>query len=624
MNEKGSLESLRTDLYKKTASRRAFSPMQDIQSPKKEPTAQWSPPERKEKKKRPYAKWFLLSSLGFFVLAIIIAAFFILQGGRIVSPKNIEFDVKIPSAIASGENALIQATVRNTNPVSLPFAELTITFPEGTRDSLDIQKELQYRVISLGPLKPGQEKNISFEGILFGTEGEEKEITLRIEFRPENTNAIIVKEEVYSIIITSAPLAVTLSAPDAVAPGESFTTTITVQTNSEEPVPDAVLLVEYPFGYSVRDTSPTADFGNNVWELGTLKPGEKETITITGDITGSSGDERFIRALIGTGLSTGGQALDLVYMEQDVKVALVDSQIAISISLDGNASESLVADAGDDLTGRLTWKNNLDSQIFDAEISIQLSGIAYDEERISAGRGFYNASTKTITFNRDTNSELKVLEPEERGTVTFSIPIKTNQNLAGSRNPALHLVGSIFGSEVGSGAPSIVSNKTERDVKVSTSLSLQSSLTRTTGSFINTGPWPPQAGVSSTYTLTLVAGNTTNTTANTAVRFVLPSYVTYAETRVPFSAAVNYDSRTGEISWNIGEIATHSTKTLVLQVILTPLASQVGNKIQIIGQQTFEGFDRFIQETVQVLSGSKDSAITDDPSYTETEGRVIN
>jgi hypothetical protein len=624
MNEKGNLESLRTNLYKKTASRRSFSPTQRRTTPGAPEQQKWTPPVQKPKKHTPYATWFLIGSLGFFVLAILAAGFFILQGGRTVSPKNIEFSVEVPPAIASGESVLIKATIKNTNPVNLPFAELTVTFPTGTREPLDVQKELQYKVLSLGPLKPGQEKEVSLEGILFGTEGEEKEIKLRIEFRPESSNAIVVKEETYPITISSAPLAVTLSAPEQVAPGEAFTTTITVQTNSEESVPNAVLLLEYPFGYSVRDTRPTADAGNNVWQLGTLKPGEKETISITGDITGESGDTRFIRAYIGTGLATGGESLSLIYMKKDVEVSLVDSQLALSLSLDGDASESLIARPGDDLSARLTWRNNLDSQIFDGTVSIKIEGDAFDEARLGAGRGFYNAGTKTLTFNRETNPELQTLDAGERGTITFTLPIKTDQNLVGSRSPILNITGTMSGRDVGSGAPVIVTNKVERTLSVSSTLSLTSSLTRTTGAFTNTGPWPPVAGQASTYTLTLVAGNTTNTVANAAVRFTLPSYISYAGVKMPSSSNISYDVRTGEVAWNIGEIAPQTSKTTTIQFTFTPLASQVGQSPQLVGQTIFEGFDRFVQETIQATAGAQSTAISDDPAYTGTQGVVTN
>lgn len=624
MNEKGKLDSLRTDLYKKTASRRSFS-----SATKKRPVVQkentsWTPPVKKEKTHPPYTTWFLLGSVGFLVVALLIASFSVLQGGRTVSPRHIDFTVDIPPTIASGESVLIQATVKNTNPVALPFAELTVTFPKGTRDPADVSKELQYKVISLGPLRSGETKELSFEGVLFGTEGEEQEIKLRIEFRPENSNAIVIKEEAYPIIITSAPLAVILSAPDQVAPGESFTTTITVQTNSEESVPNAVLLVEYPFGYSVRDVRPTASFSNNAWNLGTLKPGEKKEITITGDLVGNSGDERFIKAYVGTNISAGGNTLGLIYMEQDIKLSIVDSQLAVSISLDGDASENLIVDAGDDLSGRLSWRNNLDTQVFDGVITISLAGIAFDESRISAGRGFYNAGTKTITFNKETNSELATLDPGERGTVSFTIPIKTTPELGASRNPSLQVKGEIAGREVGSGSPSVISNSIDRNVSVASTVSLNSALTYTTGPLTNVGPWPPKAEQVTTYTLSLVAGNTTNTIANAVVRFTLPSYVSYTEARSPLSAAIDYDSRTGEVVWNIGEIASHSSKSVALQVSFTPQTSQVGSTPQIISQQTFEGFDRFVQKTVQTVAGAKSTAITDDPSYTGTQGVVSN
>jgi len=625
MNEKGNLDSLRTNLYKKTPARRGITnPVQKQTAPTQEHAA-WEPLKKKEAKPhKPYTTWFLWGSIGFFVVALAVAALLILQGGRTVSPKNIEFSVEIPPAIASGESVLIQTTVKNTNPVNLPFAELTVTFPPGTRDSVDVSRELQYKVISLGPLKPGEKKELSFEGILFGTEGEEKEIKLRIEFRPENSNAIVVKEETYPIIITSAPLAVTLTAPKEVGPGESFSTTITVQTNSEEAVPGAILLLEYPFGYSPRDATPTASSGNNVWNLGTLKPGEKEEITITGDIVGSSGDERFIRAFIGTDLSVGGSSLGLVYMEQDVKVTLVDSQLAISMSLDGNASETLTVDPGDDLTGRLTWKNNLDTEVFDASISITFSGNAFAEERLAIGRGFYQGETKTLVFNRDTNSELQSLAPGERGTITFTVPIKTNADLGTSRNPSLSIEGFISGRETGSGSPTTITNTVNRSVQVTSGLTLASFLTRTTGSFANTGPWPPTPNTETTYTLTLNASNTTNTVANSTVQFVLPSYVRYTGNKVPTSANISYDERTGEVLWNIGEIGAHASKIVEIQLGLTPSVSQVGQTPQVVSQQILEGFDRFVQETLQTSASTKTTAIIDDPAYTGGEGVVTN
>jgi hypothetical protein len=620
MSEKRTADQLRNDLYKKTANRRGTTP-----TPIKREWDKPAPkPPKPEKPHTPYTTWFLLGSLGFFALAIIISAILIFQGGRTVSPKNIQLDVEIPPAIASGESVKIQATIKNTNPVNLPFAELTATFPEGTREANDVSKELQYKTISLGPLKPGQEKELLLEGVLFGTEGEEKEINLRLEFRPENSNAIVVKEEAYPIIISSAPLAVVVAAPEEVAPGERFTTTITVQTNSEEQVPDATLLLEYPFGYSVRDASPTADIADNVWNLGTLKPGEKKEITITGDITGNSGDERYIRAFIGTDLTPGGGSLGLIYMEQDTKVSLVDSQLAISLSLDGNANETVIAQAGDDITARLTWKNNLDSQVFDGEIAIAFSGDAIDTDRISINRGFYQAQNNTIIFNRDTNSELQTLDPAERGTVTFTIPIKQTGDLNSARNPSLSITSTITGREVGSGSPAVISNKTERTVQVASAITLTNTLTRTTGPFTNIGPWPPQQGQTSTYTLTLVANNTTNTIANAQVRFVLPSYVSFTQAKSPLSANVSYDERTGEVIWSVGEIASHSQRSVALQLALTPNQSQVGQTPQILGQQIFEGFDRFIQNTVQTVGVSKNTAITDDPAYTGTQGAVVN
>lgn len=606
------LKQLRNQFHQKASVRRG--------APRK-----WEKPAPKEPKPHtPYFKWFLLGSVGFFILAILVAIVMLLQGGRTVSPRNIDIDVQIPPAIASGDTVLLQATITNTNPVHLPFAELTVTFPDGAYKVGNISERLTYIVESVGPLRPGESKDVSFEAILFGEEGQEKEIKLQVEFRPENSNAIVVKEEKYPIIISSAPLTVTLTAPEQVAPGESFTTTITVQTNSEEAVPNAILLLEYPFGFSVRDASPVASVSDNVWNLGTLKPGQKETIRITGDITGSSGDERFIRARIGAELAPGGEVLGITYMEQDTKVTLIDSQLALSLSLDGSAEEVLSAQPGETLSGRLSWRNNLDSQVFDGEIVLRLSGTGLDVDRIDGGRGVYRASDGTITFTGDTNRELQTLDPGERGTITFSVPVKNKNNLSGARSPQITVEAFISGREVGSGSPSLIQNDSARTINITSELSLTTAVVRNTGVFTPTGPWPPQVDQLSTYTVFITAGNSTNAVANNVVRFTLPSYVTYTGAASPTNTSVTYDERTGEMVWSVGELAPNSSKSASFQIGITPTTQQVGTAPVLIRTQLLEGFDRFVQETLRASVGEKTIQITDDPQYTSDKGVVVN
>jgi hypothetical protein len=93
---------------------------------------------------------------------------------------------------------------------------------------------------------------------------------------------------------------------------------------------------------------------------------------------------------------------------------------------------------------------------------------------------------------------------------------------------------------------------------------------------------------------------------------------------MPSSSNISYDVRTGEVAWNIGEIAPQTSKTTTIQFTFTPLASQVGQFPQLVGQTIFEGFDRFVQETIQATAGAQSTAIYDDPAYTGTQGVVTN
>jgi uncharacterized repeat protein (TIGR01451 family) len=76
--------------------------------------------------------------------------------------------------------------------------------------------------------------------------------------------------------------------PDPVRPGKALTYTLWVANPSPNPVTGVVVTENYPPFFSYVSSAPAPASGNNVWNLGTLAPGQLVAIVINGTVTGGA------------------------------------------------------------------------------------------------------------------------------------------------------------------------------------------------------------------------------------------------------------------------------------------------------------------------------------------------
>jgi len=76
--------------------------------------------------------------------------------------------------------------------------------------------------------------------------------------------------------------------PDPVHAGMPLTYTLWIANPSENPVQNVVVTETYPPQFSYISANPAPDSGNNVWNLGTLQPGDVVPIVISGAVLGGT------------------------------------------------------------------------------------------------------------------------------------------------------------------------------------------------------------------------------------------------------------------------------------------------------------------------------------------------
>lgn len=569
--------------------------------------------------------WF---SVVFFVIAVGIAVISF-QRGTTISPEKIDIEISGPLTIAAGEELSLDAEIRNRNDVDLELVDLLVEYPDGTREVDDVTRELRRYREGLGTIAAGETRDVSFDAVLFGQEGEEKEISVGIEYRVPGSNAIFFTDEVYTIELSSAPVTINVNAPEQINSGQTVTFDLEFVANTQDTIEDVLLVAEYPFGFSYTSSSMDPVSGDNVWLLGDISPQSTERISVTGVMTGQQNEERVMRFSIGIADTDNTTQINTPLATHVAPLAIRDPFLGLDVAINGDLGREYVAQLGEDIRTDITWSNNTDERISGAEIVLKFDGDVIDTQSISSTDGFYNSLNRRIIWDATTNRELSDIIADSRGQVSGSFSIQPRAQMAGVyTNPTVELEATMRGSDsTGNLTRSQLTTTVTKTVKVATDLILSARSLHFSGPITNSGPMPPQVGEETTYTITLSVSNAVNTARDVQVTAVLPSYVDWKEVISPNNANVSYNPVGGQVVWNVGSVEpgagyNNAVEQVSFQVGLTPSGSQQGTEPVLLQDIRVSGRDAFTDTQVSDSVRNITTELTSDPQFSDGQGVV--
>lgn len=564
---------------------------------------------------------FLLTSVGFFVIAGIVAFALLLTGGRSVSTDNIEIIVEGPTTISGGDTLSLLVTVRNRNPVMVTRGSLSLVFPEGTYAAEDSGTPLTHYVEDIGDIPAGAEVKRTIRASVFGNEDQRISIPITFEYRTTQSSAVFERDDTYDFTIGTSPVDVSVSALSEIASGQQLSLSVSVRSNASTPLENVGVKADFPFGFALDSASPTPS-GGDFFTFPRIDPGEEAKITITGTLLGEDSDERVFRFSVGT-VETGNDNLSVIYTTKETSVTVTRPFLAVSLLLNREAAEPTVIQAGTPVQGLLSWTNTLPASILDGELSVRIQGTALDPESVSSSNGFYRSNDTTIVWSGETDQGLRTLSPGDEGNGAFTFSTKTGAGIASLRNPSIVLTISVKGRRVNeSSVPETISSTLTRTIKVASDLTLAARGVYSVGPFKNTGPWPPKVNEETTYTIVLSAKNTVNSVAGARSTMTLPSYVRYTGQTSGSDGKLSYNEVTREVLWDIGDIGAGSGKEIAFQVALLPSLSQEGKSPVLVGAQKITGFDRFVGRDLVFTAPQITTRIETDPAFDFSFGNV--
>jgi hypothetical protein len=567
-------------------------------------------------------KLFLLGSVTFFFLALIVAFFVIFGGGNIISSDNVEISVSGPVSVSGGEVLSLDIVINNKNNTALELADLIIEYPEGTRNAKDLSKDLPRERFSLGNIKSNSKVNKLAESILFGEEGSHEKIKLTVEYRVAGSNAIFFTEKDYEVEISSSPVSFNIESLKDVNSGKEISLEVSLKSNSNNLIENLMFVAEFPFGFTFKEATPKPSYEQNIWKIGDLAPGEDKKIKIVGIIEGQDGEERVFRFFSGIQDKNNDEKLEKAFVSVSQSIFIKKPFLALDMTVDDSRSENYSTAVSKIVNVEINWENNLPTNIANLEIEAKLSG-DFNENSVFVDKGFYNSINNTITWNEQGNPAFDSISPGQSGTVSFKFT-SSDPLINSLSNPEASIVVSVKGRRLSESQVSEeINSSIARSIRFNTNISLVPRMVHFSGPIGNTGQIPPIAEKETTYTVIWTVNNTVNNASKVIVSSRLPSYVRWTEKISPSSEQITYNPVSREVVWNVGSLESgNSSREVAFQIAFLPSLSQVGTAPILIEKSRLVGEDEFTGAILDVTKGELTTKISTDPGYKSGDEKV--
>ncbi len=582
--------------------------------------------ERRDNGGAPLMKKFFIFSALFFVAALAIAGLVFFGGTNFISSKNVNLTVVGPTTASAGQVTELEVTIENGNNADLELANFSIQYPSGSRDPQDSSKQLTFSKESLGVIKAGDQvvRNVRF--ILIGQVGELKDLKFSVEYKVRGSKATFYKDKNYQVTIGNSPLSLTVTAPDGVDSGEVFSTVVNVTLNSTEVLKNVMLRAEYPYGFRSVESTPKA-FSDNVWSLGDLSPGVNKKVEIRGSLVGENEDQRTMRFYVGSaeGENPSANFKNIIISAQKT-VAVEKPAVDLKVTLNNDSSATYVAPAGLTLNASINYKNNLSQKLLNPRLEARITGAALDKATVAVNTdGFYDSSFDKVSWNIANIGGEGGLNPGEGGSASFRFASFADLlKIKGVKE--INLEVTLSGTPLNSKSQIMVTEM--RKVKIASQVTLGEKVLYSTGPFKNTGPIPPKAEATTTYSVMWSLGNTQNDITGGKVTAQLGPAVKWLSAYSESSEDITFDPKTNTVTWSVGTLVSGAgfsapLREVAFQISLLPSISQVGTTPVLVNGILFSGIDSAGQKNMAVTGIPLNTQMPYDPQFIQGDGTVV-
>ena len=530
---------------------------------------------------------------------------------NIYSKEIIKLEISGPDQVEAGQEVEYIVKYKNNGDIRVEKPKLVFEYPEHSiTDDGYLRNEIGSQELGEA-IYPGQEKILYFKTRILGKEGESKEAKATLTYRPKNIESDYKSETSFNSVISRVPLTFDFDFPSRIQSGKEIEFSLNYFSYIDYPLSDLGIKIVYPSGFEFKKASPAA-LESTEWSINLLEKSEGGRIEITGKLSGNVGQQKIFEAQLG--IWKEGEYIVLKEISKGVEI--IEPSLYITQQINGNPQ--YVANAGDVLHYEIFFRNIGEKALTNLSLVTKLEGKPFDLETIKTFDGDFGPGDNSIIFDWKKVNKLQFLDSQEEGKVEFWVNLKEDWKIDNLGDSNLTLKNTIY---LGQQA------REEFTYKVNSKLTIDQRAYFNETFFGNSGPLPPEAGKTTTYTILWQVQNYYNHIENVKVKAVLPKEVNLTGKIFPEeqSEKFSFDSNSREIVWNIGELdpnIDNQNSILVFQVSFMPTSSQKGTTPEIIRQVSIFAEDTWTEEILKSEDEAINTGLPDDEGVNEQQGIV--
>ncbi len=536
----------------------------------------------------------------------IVSVLLFFYGGSSFTESKVILKLDGPTQASVGDEVVYKVHYENQTKTTLHNIKLSFTYPDTSvivQDGNIINNPGNVQTVSQPDITPGSLKDLEFHSFLIGDKGNIKIAKVKLAFDAGDLKSPFEKKAQLATTISDVPILLTLIGPPTTVSGQTVTYILDYRNQSADDISGLQLIMTYPDGFKPVKISPTPSSGNTVWSLPLLKKGAGKRITIQGTLSGREGDSK----LIGVALKRNINDTYIDYEKTSVTTVIASPLLSVNTTI--NNSSDYISHAGDTLQYAVRYSNTSNFTFSGLILAVKLEGSMFDFSSIDPRGGFYDSSTRTITWNSTAIPAFDSFQPRATGTTNFSVKLNANTIGGGSNSLFAHATVQLVTQNV---PDTISADEISVTDDILTKITSQPTFRQTMyyndTAFASTGPMPPQAGKDTAFTVHWQIVNPGNALNNTKITAVLPQGITWKNV-VSVGAdqpQPTFNKNTSQVLWNIGTlpagvgVAGAAAYELVFQVNIRPSTTQIGQPALVLSGSSLSGIDSFTQQNIVV------------------------
>lgn len=525
---------------------------------------------------------------------------FFLYGSSGGSGKEVELSFNAPEAVVSGVPQKVVVQYKNVDKNPLAFARLSIRLPAQVivREAVPSSGAEGRLEWNLGTLAPDASGAITLTVVPFGKREESLELRALFTYKPANFNAEFQVSSTQTFLVRASAAALALQAPDSAVPGQDIELRIAYENQTDELLENVRGTLLAPGTFTVGNTEPAHQ--DMRWEIGTLAPGAKGTITILGSFVSSAAGP-----LVLTMRFEQMQGKDFFLLEEVSHTVTVDAgKLRGELLLNGSPEAQWVRLGGAPLqfTVRLNNKGNTPFERVAVQLSLRSALLDWSTASPAIASGSEQTTVRLPAVGSLT------LAPGTTQEQSFSI--KTALSASPATAPVLEAQ-----AEIETAQGRLKTNAFKIYIVSDLTVISEARYFGADGVALGSGPLPPKVGEETSYELRFRLHNTFHDLSRIVVTATLPPGVRFLGTAPNQAGKISINETTREVRFELPRLpVTEASISAAFKVAVVPSETDRGQLVSLLGVSRVEATDAITQITFSTDAHSLSSALEADPS----------